>query len=256
VDDVRWTGAGEATILSDQFFLEWLMFREDDIECAARGREFVTAHSVILVPPGEEIRTRWRSGRLRTVSCCFRPELLSDNPELLSFLCSLGEDRWFNVDSLFLQAGLSRIADECVNPGFDSNFMVRALLQSVCVEVRRTVVDRTGSEETDGRLSPGQLNRLRQALHDSSTLPSVEELASHCGIGARTLPLLVKQTTGTTLRNYIARERLIRAKALLDDHRLMVKQVAFSCGFGSPAAFTAAFRKTTGMTPVEYRMRN
>lgn len=256
VDDLRWTRPGEATILSDQFFLEWLMYREDDVECAGPGGEFVAAHAVILIPPGQEVRTRWRSGRVRTVSGCFRPELLADNPELLEFLVNLDGNRRFNVEGDFLQAGLSRIADESVNPGLDRAFMVRALLQSLCVEVRRTLLNESLGEGASGRLSPGQLNRLRQALHESSTLPTVEELALHCGINARVLPLLVKRTMGMTLRNYIAQERLTRAKSLLDNRDLMVKQVAFSCGFGSPASFTAAFRKTTGMTPLGYRMRN
>ena len=34
----------------------------------------------------------------------------------------------------------------------------------------------------------------------------------------------------------------------------MIKAVAFECGFQSPAAFTAAFRKVTGRSPREYRL--
>src|SRR3546814_5224628 len=52
VDNIRWLRPGEATILSDQFFLEWLMYREEDVECAGPGRRFVASHAVILVPPG------------------------------------------------------------------------------------------------------------------------------------------------------------------------------------------------------------
>src|SRR3546814_15396416 len=51
VDNIRWLRPGEATILSDQFFLEWLMYREEDVECAGPGRRFVASHAVILVPP-------------------------------------------------------------------------------------------------------------------------------------------------------------------------------------------------------------
>src|SRR3546814_1342637 len=65
VDNIRWLRPGEATILSDQFFLEWLMYREEDVECAGPGRRFVASHAVILVPPGQEVRTRWKAGRLR-----------------------------------------------------------------------------------------------------------------------------------------------------------------------------------------------
>lgn len=255
VDNVRWSQPGEATILSDQFFLEWLMYREDDIECARPGRNFVTSHAVILLPPGQAVRTRWNSGRLRTISCSFRTELLADYPELLSFLSSLDGDHQFNLDSPFLQAGLTRIADEVVTPGLDSGFMVRSLLFAICGEIRRATLGQPVPQECDGALSPGQMTMLRQVLHESGKLPTVVDLAQHCGVTSRALSPLLKRATGVTLRHYIARERLNRAKALLDDQKLMVKQVAYSCGFASAAAFTAAFRKTTGMTPVEYRTR-
>src|SRR3546814_2448830 len=55
VDNIRWLRPGEATILSDQFFLEWLMYREADVECAGPGRRFVASHAVILVPPGPAV---------------------------------------------------------------------------------------------------------------------------------------------------------------------------------------------------------
>jgi AraC family transcriptional regulator len=34
----------------------------------------------------------------------------------------------------------------------------------------------------------------------------------------------------------------------------MIKAVAFECGFQSPAAFGAAFRKIMGRSPREYRL--
>src|SRR3546814_8039213 len=83
------------------------MYREEDVECAGPGRRFVASHAVILVPPGQEVRTRWKAGRLRTVSCCFRPEMLADSPELLSFLSQIDSDHQFNIGSPFLRAGRS-----------------------------------------------------------------------------------------------------------------------------------------------------
>ena len=190
VDNVRWSQPGEATILSDQFFLEWLMYREDDIECARPGRNFVTSHAVILLPPGQAVRTRWNSGRLRTISCSFRTELLADYPELLSFLSSL--------DGPFLQAGLTRIADEVVTPGLDSGFMVRSLLFAICGEIRRATLGQPVPQECDGALSPGQMTMLRQVLHESGKLPTVVDLAQHCGVTSRALSPLVKRATGVT----------------------------------------------------------
>ena len=45
----------------------------------------------------------------------------------------------------------------------------------------------------------------------------------------------------------------MKAKTLLMDERLLVKEVAYLSGFQNAAAFTAAFRKATGQTPQEFR---
>lgn len=256
VDTCRWPGPGEGVLHSDQFFLEWLMYRDDDIEYAAPGRDFVTSRAAIFVPPQRAVRGRWKGGRIRTISCCFRRDLLRDHPDLLDALLNLDGDHLFNLRSTFLEAGLSRLADETISPGLDSDFMVRSLLLSLCGELRRTTAARARDVEPEGALSPGQLRTLRQLLHEADgKLPTIQELARHCGVMPRALSPLVKAATGLTLRQYVARERLNRAKGLLDDRTLMIKQVAFSCGFASAAAFTAAFHKTTGMTPLEYRTR-
>lgn len=256
VDNAYWLQPGEGTILSDQFFVEWLIYSEDDVECASPGRDFVPSRSIIFLPPGHDVRARWGRGRFRTISCCFRPEMLAATPELSAQLSSLQDDRRFNLDSAFLRAAMTRIGDECLSPGLDSQFTVRAILQSICGEVQRLVYRQPASPPPPaGTLSLGQLGQLRAVLHESPKLPGLEDLANSCGVSMRALSPLVKKATGVTLRHYVARERLNRAKALLDDRRLMVKQVAYSCGFASAAAFTAAFRKTTGMTPLDYRKR-
>jgi AraC family transcriptional regulator len=40
---------------------------------------------------------------------------------------------------------------------------------------------------------------------------------------------------------------------LLGSRQLLIKQVAYECGFRNCAAFSAAFRKATGVTPESYR---
>ncbi len=257
VDNATWLRAGEAAILSDHFYLEWMMFRDEDVEYARPDGEYVTSHAVIFVPPGQRIRARWTGGRIRTVSCCFRPGLLKSNPALLHNLMNLDGDHLFNLRSAFLESGMCRIADETVSPGLDSDFMVRSLLHALCSDLHRTALAVPSEPEIMGALSPGQLQMLQQLLRDTNgQLPMAEDLAHRCGVMPRALSSLVKGATGMSLRHYVAKERLNRARDLLDDRRMLIKQVAFSCGFASPAAFAAAFRKATGMTPAEYRNRS
>jgi AraC family transcriptional regulator len=62
-----------------------------------------------------------------------------------------------------------------------------------------------------------------------------------------------KNTVGATLSDFIAEARIRRAKEELSREGALIKVVAGDCGFQSAAAFSASFRKATGMTPKEYR---
>src|SRR3546814_15059064 len=87
--------------------------------------------------------------------------------------------------------------------------MVRSLLYAICGEVRRETQGKAATEEPDSALSPGQMQRLQEMLHEGGKLPTAGELAQHCGVLPRDLSPLIKRTTGVTLRRYIARERQI-----------------------------------------------
>jgi len=233
------------------------MFRDQDVEYARPDGKYVTSHAIIFVPPGQRVRARWKGGRIRTISCCFRPRLLKERPELLQSLMNLDGDHLFNLRSAFLESGMCRIADETVSPGFDSDFMVRSLLQALCSDLHRTALVVRREPEIQGVLSPGQLRTLQQLLRETDgKLPAADDLARRCGVMPRALSALVKGATGINLRHFVAKERLNRARDLLDNRAVLIKEVAFSCGFASPAAFSAAFRKATGMTPAEYRNRS
>ncbi|CAH1199377.1 response regulator [Paenibacillus sp. JJ-223] len=62
-----------------------------------------------------------------------------------------------------------------------------------------------------------------------------------------------KQETGINLSEFIDDTRIRRAKELLSNSDLMVREVALQVGYESAHSFTRLFKKLTGMTPQEYR---
>ncbi len=62
-----------------------------------------------------------------------------------------------------------------------------------------------------------------------------------------------KQQTGLSLTNYIIEERIQEAKRLLSDKHKNIRDIAIACGFQNISYFTRQFKKSTGMTPREYR---
>lgn len=62
-----------------------------------------------------------------------------------------------------------------------------------------------------------------------------------------------KQEVGINLSEYIDKCRIRKAKELLRNGDLKVRDVAASVGYEAPHSFTRFFKKVTGMTPQEYR---
>ncbi|PWW07225.1 two-component system response regulator YesN [Paenibacillus cellulosilyticus] len=62
-----------------------------------------------------------------------------------------------------------------------------------------------------------------------------------------------KQESGTNLSDFIDRCRVKKAKELLRDPNMKVRDVAVEVGYEAAHSFTRFFKKVTGMTPQEYR---
>ena len=85
--------------------------------------------------------------------------------------------------------------------------------------------------------------------------PSLTELASLAGLSRTYFSRIFKETTGMTLRDYLIQFRLDKAKDLLDDINLEIKQIAYEVGFNDPDHFSRSFKKRTGLSPTEWRLK-
>ncbi|MCQ2378053.1 MAG: helix-turn-helix transcriptional regulator [Victivallaceae bacterium] len=56
-----------------------------------------------------------------------------------------------------------------------------------------------------------------------------------------------------TPREYLAREKLLRAAEMLRNTHLRVKEIQYTCRFATAIDFSRAFRKRFGVSPREYR---
>lgn len=67
------------------------------------------------------------------------------------------------------------------------------------------------------------------------------------------LSRLFKQESGVNLSEYIDEARMEKAKNLLKKDELKIAEVGAQVGYETPHSFTRFFKKSTGVTPVEYR---
>lgn len=84
---------------------------------------------------------------------------------------------------------------------------------------------------------------------------TLEMLADAVGMSVSRLAHLFRDQVGTPPLQYLEAQRMRRAKQLLEVTSLTVKQVAASVGFDNPFYFTLRFKKSTGVSPTDYRKR-
>jgi AraC-like DNA-binding protein len=89
---------------------------------------------------------------------------------------------------------------------------------------------------------------------DPGEAASLADLARAVGASLRTLQRLFPAETGLTLEAWRQRARLIAAVAQLSQGA-PVAVAAADCGYESPSAFIAAFKRQLGVTPGRYRAR-
>jgi len=81
----------------------------------------------------------------------------------------------------------------------------------------------------------------------------VGDLAARLGLSRSRFEHLFKVQTGTTFRRYVRTTRLARARVLLQDPRLRVKEVASRCGYANTSSLTRGFECEYGLSPSAYR---
>jgi AraC family transcriptional regulator len=141
------------------------------------------------------------------------------------------------------------------NPGFGQDILLESMALMLVVELCRHFRHAQYDDRSAHGQMPGwRLRRIKDKIEaDLAEMLSVADLAAEIRTSPRHLIRTFRATTGITLTDYIASRRIARAQDLLVHDEAMIKVIAGKCGFQSAAAFSAAFRKATGMTPREYR---
>lgn len=84
--------------------------------------------------------------------------------------------------------------------------------------------------------------------------PSVEELAAHLEISARTLNRQFTRETQMTVRDFLLGLRMERAaNSLAQNLDWSIERIATEAGFTKQGAFSAAFKQRIGQSPRDYR---
>lgn len=208
--------------------------------------------SLFLRPAGILLRARASGGHNRVVRCAVTTARFSEltqhdgkwtEDELHACLDMRGEAP---------RALLHRLHAELVNPGLASVALVEAYAAALVIEAMRPL-HKLREATPGGRLTPWQYRRITTRIMATGPAPSVSELAGLCSLSPRHLLRLYRDFAGETVTACIARGQAERARQLLRETTLPMKDIAARLGFARPDSFSAAFQRAAGLTPRQYR---
>jgi AraC family transcriptional regulator len=208
---------------------------------------------IFLVPPGEVVHVRSKGGSQTAVVCEIAPHLVTkwfdgeiewNNPRLESGL---------HIADRSIYGILMRMAREAAHPGFATEPLLELLIGQLAIELGRYCASITDVRQKNG-LAAWRLRLIDDRVQEMGKAPSLSELASLCDLSVRQLSRGFRISRGCSIGDFVERARIENAKRLLVKGN-SVKAVAYSIGFSSPSSFSFAFRRATGIAPMEYRQR-
>lgn len=80
-----------------------------------------------------------------------------------------------------------------------------------------------------------------------------ESVADHFGLAPNHISRLFRKEGFMRFNDYLNLVRVNRAKFMLQNYSLTLKEIAFDCGYNDTAYFCKVFKKTCKVTPTQYR---
>jgi AraC family L-rhamnose operon transcriptional activator RhaR/AraC family L-rhamnose operon regulatory protein RhaS len=134
-------------------------------------------------------------------------------------------------------------------PGFA--FMATAHFMQIIGLLSRTY-GRNPSPDGGALLRIGEaLSHLENNIHNEIDL---DELARIANMSRRSFLRVFQSATGTSPLAWVLARRITSARSLLRQTDRRITEIAFDVGFNDSNYFTRQFRKSTGMSPREYRL--
>lgn len=102
-----------------------------------------------------------------------------------------------------------------------------------------------------------QIRRTLALMHEDCAHPwTLEELAQRAGLSRTALAERFRATMGDTPLNHLRTIRMQRAMHLLADTGQRLEAVAAAVGYQDAFGFSKVFKRTTGLSPREFRQRD
>ena len=176
---------------------------------------------------------------------------------LLRALPAVAHIRSGTASAPHLHALIHRLSEELSGQRMGWQFAVRQYGQLLLLDVLRAFV--ADAELPSGWLKLLADERLRPALtliHASPARPwSLEDLARACAMSRTAFTERFREVAGVPPRTYLNNWRMLVAQRELRAGDTRIRALALQLGYSSESAFSTAFKRSVGESPLQYRAR-
>nr|WP_251035794.1 AraC family transcriptional regulator [Paenibacillus sp. ISL-20] len=137
--------------------------------------------------------------------------------------------------------------------GTEGRMMTHMLFIQLLVCIARLYEER---ERSEMQQSEFYIKRSVNFLHQNYDRHiQVKDVAAEVNLHPGYLHRVFRRGTGRTITEYLTMIRMEKAKMLLEQTDIPIDEISDYVGVGSRQYFHMLFKKNTGTTPVEYRLR-
>ena len=209
--------------------------------------------NLVFVPAGQTTYWRAQSGHTPLSKICIylQPEFVTQvaeladlNPERIELIdCFSRSDPHLNQLTMMLLA-------EIQSGGIMGELYVESLTQVFVIHLLRHYSSLLPAIANRHSLSARRLKNAIDYIHNRLDGDlSMVQIASSVNTSPTYFARLFKQATGISLHQYVIKQRVEKAKLLLETTDLPISSIAAQVGFANPSHLTYHCKRQTGMTP-------
>jgi AraC-like DNA-binding protein len=232
------------------------------------GRPFVVASDLALAPVDGVAHfaaamdragggVRWGEAPADMVAVAGRFEIAAEQRALLAAI--LPPELHIRAASRAapaLRALLDLFRDEAQMAAPGQRVVTAGLARIALVQALRAHGERQGADGWLGALADPKIGPVLRLLHgDPARRWTLPELARAGGMSRSALALRFKTLVGSAPLHYLQQWRMRLARQALAQGGEPVATLAYRLGYASESAFSAAFKKSAGLAPGQYRQR-
>lgn len=245
--------------LRDVALIAWQTDAEIALRCGTiRAEAQMRPWDFSILRPGFESRWQWNTG--------FKATVLYLSGQKLARIAADAFDHdvddvvireSFQLQDRVIQHGIASLAAELVNDSIGGALYSDALVTQLCIHLLRHHAEtRLREPRRIGALSSAQARRLTEFIDDNiGSELSLEALSAVTGMSQFHFARLFRKRFGTPPHAYVQQRRLARARKLVEQGDMALKEIVCTLGFYDQSHMTKLFRRFFDITPTDLRKR-